>query len=155
MYFLWKDTPIGIIRVSCDGLCEFVSAAVRSRLKLYSITLSPSDRNEDEENADMSIVLSEENIIPAAKKNIEEHFAAIMQPMGIKASVVWAAPEKSIYAVLRNPWVWAGTASCIAVMVTAGSEGFFWVSFWGAAAWFIVHGLSILLRSLGGAYHGR
>ena len=152
MYFLWKNTPIGIIRVSCDGLCDFVGEAVKSKLKLYSITLSPSGKKED---ADMSIVLSEENIIPEAKKNIEEHFASIMQPMGINASVVWAAPEKSIYAVLRSPYMWAGIASCIAVLVNAGSEGFFWVSFWGAAAWFIVHGLSILVRTLGRAYHGR
>ncbi|MBQ7221220.1 MAG: hypothetical protein IJS28_09600 [Synergistaceae bacterium] len=152
MYFLWKNTPIGIIRVSCDGLCEFADEAVKSKLRLYSITLSPSGRKEE---ADVSIVLSEENVIPEAKKSIEKHFASIMRPMGIKASVVWASPEKSVYAVLRSPWVWAGIASCIAVMVNAGSAGFFWVAFWGAAAWFAVHGLGILLRSLGRAYHGR
>ena len=152
MYFLWKNTPIGIIRVSCDGLCEFVGEAVKSKLRLYSVTLSPSGMNED---ADMSIVLSEENVIPEAKKNIEEHFASIMHPLGIKASVVWGTPEKSVYAVLRSPWVWAGIASCIAVLVNAGAEGFFWVSFWGAAAWFAVHGLRILMRILGRAYHGR
>ena len=152
MYFLWKTTPIGIIRVSCDGLCEFVGEAVKSKLRLYSVTLSPSGMKDD---ADMSIVLSEENVIPEAKKNIEEHFASIMRPMGIKASVVWSAPEKSVYAVLCSPWVWAGIASCIAVLVNAGSEGFFWVSFWGAAAWFTVHGFRILMRILGRAYHGR
>ena len=152
MYFLWKNTPIGIIRVSCDGLREFVDEAVKSKLKLYSVTLSPSGRQED---ADMSIVLSEDDIIPEMKKNIEKHFASIMHPLGIKASVVWGTPEKSVYAVLRSPYVWACIASCIAVLVNAGSEGFFWVSFWGAAAWFAVHGLGILVRTLGRAYHDR
>ena len=151
MYFLWKSTPIGIIRVSCDGLCEFANEAVRSRLRLYSITLSPSD----EEYADMSIVISDENVVPEAKKHVEKHFASILRPMGIKASVVWASPEKSVYAVLRSPYVWAGIASCVAVLMTAGSAGFFWVAFWGAAAWFAVHGLGILMRALGRAYHDR
>ena len=152
MYFLWKNTHIGIIRVSCDGLCEFVDEAVRSRLKLYSVTLSPSRLDEE---ADVSIVFSEENIVPEVKKHVEQHFASIMRPLGMKASVVWAVPEKSIYAVLRSPWVWSGIASCIAVLVTAGSAGFFWVAFWGAAAWFAVHGLGILVRTLGRAYHDR
>ena len=151
MYFLWKSTPIGIIRVSCDGLCEFANEAVRSRLRLYSITLSPSD----EEYADMSIVISDENVVPEAKKHVEKHFASILRPMGIKASVVWASPEKSVYAVLRSPYVWAGIASCVAILMTAGSAGFFWVAFWGAAAWFAVHGLGILMRALGRAYHDR
>ena len=154
MYFLWKNTPIGIIRISCDGLCEFVEDAVKSKLKLYSITLSPSGRNQDKEDADMSIVLSEENIVPETKKTIEKHFALIMQPMGIKTSIVWATPEKSIYPVLRSPWCWTGIASSIAVLMNAGPEGFFWVSFWGAAAWFAVHGFRILLRTLGRAYYG-
>ena len=152
MYFLWKNTPVGIIRVSCDGLREFVDEAVRSKLRLYSVVLSPSGRKDD---ADMIIVLSEENIVPETKHVIEKHFASVLQPMGIKASVVWSAPEKSISAVLRSPWVWAGAASCAAVVWNAGAEGFFWAAFWGAAAWFAVHGLEILVRSLGRAYHDR
>ncbi len=152
MYFLWKTTPCGIIRVSCDGLREFVNEAVKSKLRLYSVTLSPSDGRED---ADMSIVLSEESIIPEAKRSVESHFAAILRPMGIRASVVWAVPEKSIYAVMSSPWAWAGFAACAAVITAAGAEVFFWVSFWSAAAWFAVHGLTILARHFRRSYRGR
>lgn len=152
MYFLWKNTPCGIIRVSREGMREFTDEVLKSKLRICGIVLSPSGRKED---ADMSIVLSEENLIPETKKKIEKHFAAILKPMGIKASIVWAVPEKNIYAVLRSPWAWSGIAACIAVMMNAGSEGFFWVSFWGAAAWFAIHGLGILVKYFGRSYHGR
>ena len=152
MYFLWKNTPAGMIRVSCDGLCELVDDVLRSRLRLYSITLAPSGSRDD---ADMSIVLSEENIIPEAKKRVERHFASILRPMGINASVIWASPEKSIGEVLYSPWAWSGFASCVAVLWNAGSEGFFWTAFWGTAAWFVVHGLRILVRYFGRVYRGR
>ena len=70
MYFRWKDTPYGIIRVSHGGLKEFAQEAVKSRLRLYGLTLQTSDRKEE---ADMSIVLSEENVIPETKKKVEQH----------------------------------------------------------------------------------
>ena len=143
MYFLWKTTRIGIIRISCDGLREFADEVLRSRVRLYSITLSPEGCKGE---SDVSIVLSEEDLAPEAKKTVEEHFPAVFKPMGIKASVVWAVPERNAAAVLTSPHVWAGVASCTAVLVTAGAAGFFWVMFWGAAAWFVVHGLNILVR---------
>ena len=143
MYFLWKTTRIGIIRISCDGLREFADDVLRSRVRLYSITLSPEGRKGE---SDVSIVLSEEDLAPEAKKTVEEHFPAVFKPMGMKASVVWALPGRNVAALLTSPHVWAGIASCLAVLVTAGAAGFFWVMFWGAAAWFVVHGLNILVR---------
>ena len=126
MYFLWKSTPCGIIRVSCDGLCEFVNEAVKSKLRLYSITLSPSGGKED---ADMSIVLSEENIIPETKKVVESHFASVLSPMGINASVVWTEPERSLSVVLGSGWAWAGFAACIAVLELKDFSG------WHSGQW--------------------
>ena len=143
MYFLWKDTSHGRIRVSSGGLREFADEVLRSKLRLYSITLHPSGRKDD---AEMSIVLSEEDVTPETKKNVEKNFPAVLKPMGIKASVVWAGPENSIAVIARNPFTWAGAAVCTAVLVTAGTEGFFWAAFWGAAAWFAVYGLGLLFR---------
>ena len=143
MYFLWKTTPIGIIRVSSGGLKDFADDVLRSRLRLYSITLSPEDKKGE---ADMSIVLSEEDLAPETKTKVEEHFPAVMKPMGINASVIWTSPERSVFALLGSPNIWAGAASCCAVMVTAGAAGFFWVMFWAAAAWFSVSGLKLIVR---------
>ena len=143
MYFLWKTTSIGIIRVSGGGLKDFADDAVRSRLRLYSITLSPADKKGD---ADVSIVFSDEDVAPETRTKVEEHFPAVMKPMGIKASVIWASPERSVLALLGSPYVWAGVVSCCAVMVTAGASGFFWVMFWAATAWFGVSGLKLIAR---------
>lgn len=146
MYFLWKRNSYGIIRISCDGLYDFADNIIKSRIKLYSITLSQSDINKNND-ADMIIVLSEENIIPESKNNIEEHFISVLEPMGIKASIIWAEPEKNILSsFLHSPILWAGAASSISVLVTAGAEGFFWVAFWGIAAGFASYGLKIIMR---------
>lgn len=151
MYFLWKTTPIGLIRISGEGLCEFADEVLRSKLSICSLTLSPSGQNDD---ADMSIVISDENITPETKQHVEEHFLSVFRPEGIKASVVWASSERNIFTFLRSPFLWAGIASGCAVLVTAGSEGFFWTAFWGAAAWFSVHGLGVLVRRFWRVQHG-
>ena len=143
MYFLWQNTEYGTIRISSGGLYEFVESTIKSRLRLYSITLSPSG---SDNNADLSVVLSEDDLIPEIKQKIESHLNSIFKPMGIISSVVWAAPESWAASLVRSSWTWAGAASCLAVIVTAGFEGFFWTLFWGSAAWFIVRGLSLITR---------
>ena len=146
MYFLWKTTKHGIIRVSCDGLKDFAGEVLSSKLRLYSITIHPADSDND---AEMSIVLSDDDVAPETRKTVDDNFPAVMKPMGLNASVVWATPERSIAAVLKNAWAWSGAAVCAAVLVTAGAAGFFWAAFWGAAAWFTVRGLGLLARKFG------
>ena len=143
MYFLWRNTPYGTIRVSCEGLYDFADGIKGSKIRLYSITLSPSGRKE---NADLTVVLSEEDILPEIKKKLEKHFDAVLKPMGLKVSIVWASPERNIASIMQSPYLWAGLASCIAIIITAGFAGFFWVSFWGAAAWFVVRWLKFAAR---------
>ncbi|MBR1657214.1 MAG: hypothetical protein IJ697_01945 [Synergistaceae bacterium] len=141
MYYLWKNTPYGIIRVSCGGLYDFAMEAVRSKLRLYSVTLEPSGRKE---HADLTLVFSDEDLPSETKHKIEEHISSVLKPMGIKASIVWASPDNGIAALLQNPYIWAGAASCLTVMITAGSEGFFWTLFWGAAEWFVIRGMKFI-----------
>lgn len=150
-YYLWKNTPYGIIRVSCSGLYDFALKAVKSRLRLYSVTLEPAGRKE---HANMTLVFSEEDLSSETKRRIEDHISSILKPMGLKASVVWAAPERGIMTVIQNPYIWAGIASCIAVVVTAGFDGFFWSLFWGGALWFAVRGTKYIAEKFRSANYG-
>lgn len=143
MYYLWKNTHYGIIRVSCSGLYDFVLETVKSRLRLYSVTLEPSGKKE---HANMTLVFSEEDLSPDTKKSVEEHVSSVLMPLGLKASIVWASPERGIMPLLQSPYTWAGMASCLAVIVTAGFNGFFWTLFWGVAVWFMIRGLGIIAR---------
>ncbi|MBQ3402417.1 MAG: hypothetical protein IJG65_03440 [Synergistaceae bacterium] len=138
MYFLWRNTPYGIIRVSYSGLYDFAGSILKPKLRLYSATLSPSGKKE---HADLSLVFSEEDLTPETKAKIEEHIASVLKPMGIKAVIVWASPERGIMPVLQSPYTWAGIASCTAVAITAGLKGLFWSVFWGASVWFMMRGL--------------
>lgn len=149
MYFLWKNTPYGIIRISCEGLYEFADGMIKSKLRLCSITLMPSGNKEGEnEHADLTVVFSDDVLNPENRKKVERHFDAVLKPMGLKPSIVWAIPERGIMQALSNPYVWAGIASSAAIIITAGFAGFFWTVFWGTSAWFAVHGLSLISKRL-------
>ncbi|MBQ6972102.1 MAG: hypothetical protein IJP86_07065 [Synergistaceae bacterium] len=151
MYYTWKNTPYGIIRVSCKGLYDFVAEAVRARLRLYSITLEPSGKKE---HTNLTLVFSDEDIPPEMKRKAEDHISSVMKPLGLKASIVWASPERGIMSAIQNPYVWAGLASCIAVVVTAGFAGFFWTLFWGGAAWFVIRGAKFIAGRFRSAEYG-
>ncbi len=151
MYYTWKTTHYGIIRVSCSGLYDFALEAVRSRLRLYSVTLEPSGKKE---HANMTLVFSDEDINRETKSQVEEHISSVLKPMGLKASIVWASPERGITAMIQNPYIWAGLASCIAVVVTAGFDGFFWTLFWGGAVWFMIRGMKFIAEKFGSADYG-
>ena len=141
MYYLWRNTPYGIIRVSCEGLRDFAAGLTRPKLRMYSITLEPSGKKEC---AKITLVFSEEDMNPDIKAKIEEHISSVLKPMGLKASIVWASPELGIMPVLQSPYTWGGVASCVAVAVTAGLAGLFWSVFWGVAAWFAIRGVKFL-----------
>ena len=141
MYFLWRNTPYGLIRISHEGLYAFANDIIKSRLRLYSITLSPS-----EQDADLTIAISDEELKPEIKQQVEEHFSEVLKPIGIKALIVWANPEREIWPIIQSPYTWAVLASCSAVIITAGFDGFFWTAFWGAAAWFAIRGLGTLAK---------
>lgn len=142
MYYLWKNTTYGLIRVSYSGLYDFVLSTVRSKLRLYSVTLEPSGKKE---HANLTLVFSEEdNISSEKKRKIEEHVTSVLKPLGLKASVIWANPERGISETVQNPYFWAISASCLALVVTAGFEGFFWTLFWGMSVWFVIRGMKFV-----------
>ena len=81
MYFLWKNTPYGIIRVSCEGLYDFADDILKPKLRLCSVTLLPSGKKD---HADLTVVFSEDDLLPEERKKIERHFDSVMKPMGLK-----------------------------------------------------------------------
>ena len=157
MYFHWRSTPYGIIRISCEGLYNFADKAIKSKLRLCSVTLSRLDSHSDSDSSssdldtELNIVLLDENLQNETRTKIESHYESILKPMGIISKVIWAAPENGIAHILRNSWTWAGVASCIAIITTAGFEGFFWTAFWGSAAWFAAGALRFITRFFRGA----
>ncbi|MBQ6773440.1 MAG: hypothetical protein IJP48_05170 [Synergistaceae bacterium] len=174
MYFQWQSTPYGIIRISCEGLYNFADKAIKSKLRLYSVTLSRLDLNQNhhehdsdsdsdsdsnlntdpqhhQDDAELNIVLLDENLTNETRSKITSHYESILKPMGIICEIIWAAPETGIAHILQNSWTWAGAASCIAIITTAGFEGFFWTAFWGSAAWFTARALKLITRFFRGA----
>ncbi|MBQ4468637.1 MAG: hypothetical protein IJU15_00275 [Synergistaceae bacterium] len=156
MYFQWRSTPYGIIRISCEGLYNFADRTIKSKLRLYSVTLSPfaleSESKTESDSAGLSIVfIDEENLQDQTRDKIKSHYEAVLKPMGIISEVIWAAPDKGIAHILQNSWTWAGIAACAAIITTAGFEGFFWTAFWGSAAWFAVRALALITRFFRGA----
>ena len=136
MYFLWKRTPHGSIRVSCDGFSGFVNRIVSGKTKCRSLALAEG------ENATMTLVLSSSNAAAEYYK-IEKRIASIVAPLGLGVKVIWADKGtpgaelcETISSIHQSPWTWMLVTALIALKFTAGWKGLFWTIFWGASAWF-------------------
>ena len=150
MYFLWKRTPHGMIRVSRDGLSEFVQGFLSARSRLYSLAVAEQPGSRGDGDRLMTLVMTSRD--PSHESWIEKKLSALLKPLGLIPSVAWASRGSPSAewtevrrAVLSNPWGWMALASSVALVTIAGWAGFFWTTFWGTAAWFLVRGLSILL----------
>jgi hypothetical protein len=134
MYFLWKRTPHGSIRVSSDGLSGFIRRFLSGKLRCRSVALAEG------ETASVTLVLSSEDA--ETRPQIEERLASFAAPLGFRLQIIWtdraAGVEWSerLSSLHKNPWAWMLTASLIALLSIAGLKGLFWTLFWGTAAWF-------------------
>lgn len=137
MYFLWKKTPHGSIRISCDGLSGFFSRILSDKSKCRGLTLIEG------EEAFVTLVLSSGSLV-AEKLGVEERIASIAAPLGFRMQFIWVdrgAPEaewcETLSSIFRSPWTWMVVVSAVALGIMAGMKGLFWTLFWGAAAWFV------------------
>lgn len=137
MYFLWKRTPHGSIRVSCDGLSGFIDRILSEKSKCRSLSLAGG------ENASVTLVISSDN--PSSEGlAAEERIASIVAPLGFCIRVIWVdrgAPEaewcEALSSLYQSPWTWMLAVAMIALGFMAGLKGLFWTLFWGTAAWFV------------------
>lgn len=137
VYFLWKRTPHGSIRVSRDGLSGFIDRVLSEKSRCRGLSLAEG------ENASVTLVLFSD-ASGAESFRIEERLASIVAPLGFRLQVIWAdrgAPEtewcEALSSAYQNPWTWMLLASMITLGTLAGLKGLFWTLFWGAAAWFV------------------
>ena len=157
MYFLWKRTSHGMIRVSCEGLKNFVGSFLSSQFRLHSLAVSERSEHHVEsepENGDrwLTMILSSRD--PSSEPRVERRLSHLVRPLGLISSVAWISRGspgaewiETCRAILGSPWVWMSLASSVALAAIAGWAAFFWTAFCGPAAWFIVRGLSLLIRS--------
>lgn len=130
--------------MSYDGLFDFVQGFLPARFRLYGLALAAGD------DALLTLLMSSVDI--SREPGLAQNLSTLMEPLGMLTSVVWSsrgAPGsdwvETRFTLLRSPWAWMALASSIALIVVAGWVGFFWTTFWGTAAWFVVRGLTFLL----------
>ena len=137
MYFLWKRTPHGSIRVSSDGFSNFVNNVLSGKSRCRSLSITEG------ENAAITLVLSPNNAAAECCK-IEEIIAKVIAPLGLSVQVIWTdkgTPGAELYETLssayQSPWTWMLVVALVALKFMAGWKGLFWTIFWGTAAWFV------------------
>ena len=137
MYFLWKRTPHGSIRVSCNGFSDFINSVLSGKSRCRSLSVAEGEK------AAMTLVLSS-NSADEECSEIEERLAAIITPLGFSVRFIWTdrgTPGTELYETLSSaylsPWTWMLVVTLIALKCMAGWKGFFWTIFWGTAAWFV------------------
>ena len=137
MYFLWKRTPHGSIRVSCDGFSDFVNHVLSGKSRCRGLSLTEG------ENAAITLVLSSNNATVECCK-VEERIAKVIAPLGLGVQVIWtdkgtqgAELCETLSSVYQSPWTWMLVVALVALRFMAGWKGLFWTVFWGTAAWFV------------------
>ncbi len=141
MYFLWKITPRGSIRVSRDGLAEIMSRILSAKSKLSDLVLEGGDK------ASVMLVISSSD--EASDKLAEEQLSFIAAPLGLSVRVVWVdkttpADEKLLF--FKKPGTWMLFVSAVTLVYIAGWSGFFWTMFSGTVAWFAAYFTSCIFR---------
>ena len=151
VYFLWKRTCHGTIRISRDGLFDFVQGFLNKQFRLHSLAVARPPVGEGEDRW-LTLILSSRD--PAHEPRIARRLSSLVRPLGLLSSVVWlnqgsgsAEWREMCRAVLGSPWTWMFLGSSVALVVLGGWAAFFWTAFWGTAAWFLVKGLLLLSRS--------
>lgn len=153
MYFLWKRTRYGTIRISHDGAADLIqniltacSRGTSARFRLHSLAIADGD------NAEMTVVLSSHG--DADESAVGHRISSLIEPTGMSVSVVWySAPSRGCgwlerrFTLYRNPWVWMAAAYSVSLTIIADWSAFFWTSFWGTAAWFTVSGILRVFHS--------
>ncbi len=137
MYFLWKRTPHGNIRVSCDGLSGFIDRILTEKSRCRGLSVAEGD------SASVTLVLSSDDPM-ATGAQVEERISSIVAPLGFRVKVIWVdrgVPEaewcEALSSLYQSPWLWMLAAAMTALGVMAGLKGLFWTLFWGTAAWFV------------------
>lgn len=137
MYFLWKRTPHGNIRVSCDGLSGFIERILTEKSRCRSLSMAEG------ESASVTLVLSSDDAT-AKGLQVEERISSIVAPLGFGVKIIWAdrgAPEAEwcefLASSYQSPWFWMLIAAMVALVIMAGLKGLFWTLFWGTLAWFV------------------
>ena len=142
-YFTWKNTPYGIVKISDKGIKNFTDNILKSGLEICNLSLS-NNKNNNNSDSNLTVVISGENLKSDSKTKIEEHLQNIFKPMGFNTSIVWVEHSGYISEILQNPFTWAFIVSSSAIIICGGLDSFFWTSFWGAVAWFVVRALNFL-----------
>ncbi|MDR2528160.1 MAG: hypothetical protein LBD04_03955 [Synergistaceae bacterium] len=137
MYFLWKRTLHGSIRVSSDGLSGFINRVLSGKSSCRGLSLAEGEK------PSVTLVLFSESPLMDGH-GVEERLSSIVAPLGFHVQVIWAdrgAPEaewcETLAAVCQSSWTWMFLTSMVAIAIMAGLSGLFWTFFWGTAAWFI------------------
>lgn len=146
MYFLWKRTPLGSIRVSCDGFSDFINRFLSGKSRCRSLSIAEGEK------AAMTLVLSSNNSVMKYSE-IEERLAAVISPLGFSVQIIWTdrgSPGAELYEALssiyQNPWTWMLVGALLTLRYMAGWQGFFWTIFWGTAAWFVSKGIIAIIK---------
>ena len=138
MYFLWKRTPHGSIRVSCDGLSGFIDRILTEKSRCRSLSLTEG------EQASVTLVLSSDNVAAESLLGVEERLASIVAPLGFRVQVIWTdrgMPQtewcEALSLAYQSPWTWMLVTAMLVIIALSGLKGLFWTLFWGTAAWFV------------------
>lgn len=133
MYLFWKRTSLGVIQVSQQGICDFVSAFCEKPFKCTQATLTSAD------GTLFIVVTKPSEMDPSITARLEAKLRSAFQKMGFSVRVSWVETTKSVsvpetnrlVSIISMPLIWAIAFAFITLLLKEGVSALLWSLFWG------------------------
>jgi hypothetical protein len=143
MYFLWRRNRIGCLKLSSEGVCQFINVGLEGIPRCRSFIILDESRERSRKDPVGVFVFAKALRGVEDCRRIEDELKSFLAPLGLPASVIWADDalpgedlSRSIGMKLKSPFFTGALFALSVVVLYAGTRGLFWVLFAGTAGWF-------------------
>jgi hypothetical protein len=127
VYLYWKNTTLGSINFSKEGVSAFINAMLLPSYTCKEVALSRSESS-------LYIVLSmphPHNVLEV--KMLEDKLSDALSAMGLGVHISWTeekkeAVRKELPVQLQKPWFWAACAAGVTALVHLRIRGILWTA---------------------------
>lgn len=125
MYLFWKNTTLGSIRLSREGLTEFIDSLLLPSYSSKEVALSRMENS-------LYIVLSLPQPHNALEvKMVEEKLQSSFADLGLGVHISWTEEKitkdkKKIPEILQNPLSWVACTAGITALIHMRIKGILW-----------------------------
>ncbi len=134
VYLFWKNTTLGGLLVSQEGICEFVNSYFEKPFRCTQATLSAAD------GTLFLVVAAPKSLEPDRMTGLESRLREVLSRMGFSVRISWVeingkptGSNEDLVLFFKQPFVWAVAFALFTLLLKEGLSALIWSLFWGGA----------------------